>query len=231
MLDNLVVHANRRSGRQRKTDSFIAAAARNDRRVNPDHLAGQINQRPARVSRIDGCVGLQESLELVPDSAAILGADDSRGHRGLQTKRAADCEHPVAHLHAVGVSKLRRRQFLVRFNLDYRQVRIFIDAHDLRRIVRRVPVQLHLDFRRLLYHMVVGQDVPALVHDYTGTKTALRLRRSVLSPIEETVEEILHRVVLIVGLRAALLRLFTLQHLRGRNVHDRGFHAIDNGCE
>ncbi len=137
MFDNLVVDVDRRVGGQGKADAFIAAAARDDRRIDPDDFAGQVHQRPPGVSRVNGRIRLQEPLELMrrpADPGAILGADDSRGHRGLQPKRAADRQHPVTDPHAVRVSKLRDGQVFPGINLYYCQVGILIDAHYLRRI-------------------------------------------------------------------------------------------------
>jgi len=54
------------------------------------------------------------------------------------------------------------------------------------------------------------------------------LRRPILSPIKEAIEEILHRIVLLVWLRATLLRLPAFHNLGGGNIHYRGFHAIDD---
>ena len=44
--------------------------------------------------------------------------------------------------------------------------------------------------------------------------------------VKKTVEEVLHRIILIVWLGAALLGLLALQHLRCGDVYNRGFHAI-----
>src|SRR6266851_574922 len=89
LLDNLVVHVDCGCRGQCKADSFITAAARNDRGIDADHFTGEVDQRPARISGINCRIGLQESLELLPDSSAVLCADDSGGHRGLQPEGAA----------------------------------------------------------------------------------------------------------------------------------------------
>src|SRR5216684_8723051 len=78
LLDDLVVHVDCGRRGQRKADSFITAAARNDRGIDADHLTGEVDQRSTRIARINCRIGLQESLELLPDSSAVLCADDSR---------------------------------------------------------------------------------------------------------------------------------------------------------
>ena len=104
---------------------------------------------------------------------AILGADDSRGNGGVQAKGAANRQHPIAHLHAIGIAQLREREFLAGVNLDHRQVRGFIHAHHFRGVLGGVAVQLHLNLGGLFDNVVVRQDVAALVHDHAGTQAAL----------------------------------------------------------
>src|SRR5207245_9524696 len=97
LLADLVVNVNGRSGRQRKAHAFIPTPARDDCGVDPDDFAGQIHQRPAGISRIDGGIGLQDSLALVPDPAAALGADDDRGQWRLQSDGAAMRVDPATY--------------------------------------------------------------------------------------------------------------------------------------
>ena len=102
------------------------------------------------------------------DAAAILRADNPRGHGGLQAKRAADSQHPIANLHAVGIPQLGYRQILVGIDLDHGNIRVFIQADDLGGVlVRIVAIQLHLNLRGLLDHVVVGQNVAALIDNDT----------------------------------------------------------------
>src|SRR6266446_4580592 len=196
LRNNLVVNADRGGGGQREADPFIAAAAGDDGGVDAHHFPREIDQRAPGIAGIDCRVGLQESLELMPcsaDALAILGADDSGGNRRLQTKWAANRQNPVAHLHAVRVAKLGGRQILVGFNLDHRKVGVFIHANDLGGVFRlRIAAQLHLDLGGLLDHVIVGENVAALVHDDPGTEAALGLRRPILAAVKEAVEEILH---------------------------------------
>ena len=149
----------------------------------------------------------------------------------MQSEGAANREDPVTHLYSIRISKFRDGQFLVRVNLDYRQVRVLVHANNFGRVACGFSVQLHLDLRGLLDDVVVRQNVSALVHDHAGTQAAFRLRRSILAAVEESVEEILHRVILIIWLRAALLGLLALQHLRRGDVYNRGFHAIHDPGE
>ena len=47
--------------RDAETDALVAPAVGGDRVVDPDHLALHIDQRSARIARVDRRVGLQES--------------------------------------------------------------------------------------------------------------------------------------------------------------------------
>ena len=144
----------------------IAAAARNDGGVDADHLAGEVDQRPARVAGVDGRVGLQKPLELLPDAAAVLGADDSGRNRGLQSERAADGQNPVAYLHTIRIAQLCSWQFFVGVDFNHGEIGVFIRAHQLGGVPRGLAVQLHLNLGGLLDDVIVGEDVAALVHDH-----------------------------------------------------------------
>ncbi len=234
LRNNLVIDADGRGGGQCEADAFISAAAGDDSGVDADHFSGQVDERTARVAGVNRRVGLQESLELVPDAAdtrAIFRADDSRSDSSLQSERTANGQDPIANLHTVGVTELRRRKILVGFNLDHCQVGVFINADNFRGVLRLVAAaQLHLDLGGLLDDVIVGENVAALVDNHAGAEAALRLRRPVLAAVEEAVEKVLHRVVLIkLLLRAALLGGLALQHLRGGDVDHRRLHAIYDG--
>ena len=100
-----------------------------------------------------------------------------------------------------------------------------IYADYFRRVFRALTVQLHLNFCRLVHHVVVGQNESALIDDHAGAEAAFRGRRRIAATVKEPVEEILHRVVLLLIVllwHAAFFRgrLF-LHHLCGGNIHNR----------
>src|SRR5712691_8535038 len=79
--------------RDGKADADIAATRRQYRRVDTDHPPLQIDQRTARIARIDRGVGLNEILVAFDaETAAPERADDPRGHSLAETERVADCE-------------------------------------------------------------------------------------------------------------------------------------------
>src|SRR6267154_1492212 len=229
--NDLVVDVDSGSRRQREAHTFIAAAAGDDGGVDADHFAGQVNERAAGIARIDRGVRLQKLLELMPCSAdvlAVFGADNPGSHGRLESKRAANGQHPIADLHAIGVAELRNGQLFIRFNFDHGEVGILIHAHNFSGVLLRAAAQLHLNLGGLLDHVIVGEDVAALVNDHAGAKAALGLRWTILAAVKETVEEVLHRVVLIKLLlrrSGALLGALALQHLRGGDIDDCRLYA------
>ena len=109
-------------------------------------------------------------------------------------------------MHAVGVAELCHGQFLVGINLDDREVSVLIHAHNLCGIARGVSIQLHLNLGGLLDNVIISEDVAALVHNHAGSEAAVRLGRPIGTAVKEAIEEILHGIVLVVWLRAALSR-------------------------
>jgi hypothetical protein len=121
------------------------------------------------------------------------------------------------------------------FAVDHRQVRILVYANNFRGVLVRIAVQLHLNLGGLLDHVIVGQDVAALVDNYARAEATLRLRRCILASVEKPVEEVLHRVVLVTLrlLRSAppLGGRLALENLCSSNIHYRRLNARHNGGE
>ncbi len=171
-------------------------------------------------------------------SAAILGADDSRGHGCVQAKRTANRQHPIANLDTIGIPELCHWQFLGWLDLNHRQIGFFIHADDFRVVFGGFAVQLHLNFGGLIHDVIVGENESLAVHDHAGTETALRGCGSIRPSIKKTVEKVLHGIIRIVGLLIVRLLLTALgggptplHHLRRRDIHHRRLDTIHNGRE
>ena len=79
------------------------AAARLDLRVDADHAAGGVEQRAARVARVDRGVGLDDAVDLEAVGRldrALGGRHDAGGQRALEPERVADRDRRVADLDA-----------------------------------------------------------------------------------------------------------------------------------
>ena len=152
----------------------------------------------------------------------------------MQAERAANGQHPVAHLHAIGIAQFRRRQIPTGVNLYNRQIRVLIDAHNLRRIFLGFVIQLHLNLGGLIHHVIVGQNISALVHDDARAQAAFRLGRRILPALslEKAVKEILHRIVVLIvirrGMPPAAQGGLAVHHLGGGNIHDRRLDTVHN---
>src|SRR5579864_2147611 len=229
LRNQLVVNVDRRIRRQREPHSFKPAAARINRGVDSDYLAGQTYQRAAGISRIDRRIRLNKILELrVPDVLPVRRADDSRRHGAVQRKRAAERQHPVANFRSFRIPQSRNRQIVPRVDFDHREIRLLIKTDHLPAVMRRITVDGHLNFRRAVNHVIVRQDVPSFVHDHARTQALFGLwslrRARVLAEI--LVEEILEWVLPAGPCAALVLRCF--EHLRCRNIHHGRLDARDD---
>ena len=114
-----------------EADADIAARAREDGAVDPDHFARHIDEGSARVARVDGGVGLQEVVEGTLADRAPLGADDAGCHRLLEAEGRADGQHPVADLHLVGVAERGRGEGSAALETQHGEIRSLVDPGQL----------------------------------------------------------------------------------------------------
>src|SRR6202041_1731882 len=224
--DELVVNVDDRVGGHGEADAFERTAFGVNGGVDADYFAGHIDERAAGVSGVDGGVSLNETLKLVADVGTVFGADDSGRNGGVQSKGAAEGKNPVADLHAIGITKPGDREFMVRVNLNYRDICVFVDANYMGAVMRRIAVDGDLNFGGLVNHVVVGEDETFFVNDDSGAKASLGIFAAI-GRIKKAVEEILE-----VALRVRLLAaLGLLDYLRGGDVYDRGANLFRDGRE
>jgi len=225
--DELIVDVDYRRGRQREADAFEAAAAGVDGSVDADDFAGHVDERAAGISRVDGCVRLNETLKLVPDVGAVFRAYDSGSDGGIQAEGAADGEDPVADLHAVGIAELGDRQFAIRVDFYYSEVGVFIEPDDASAVLGGIAIERHLNFGGLVDYVIVGEDETLFVDDYAGAEAAFGVG-AVIGRVEETVEEVLEGIAEFFG-RLATFGLF--DYLRSGDVDDGGAEFLGYGGE
>ena len=90
--------------RHRETDADAAAVGTVDGRIDPDHVALRIEQRPAAVAGVNGRVGLDHVLQIAAFLAldfAVQRAHDAGGQGSREAERIADRQHLLPHLQAV----------------------------------------------------------------------------------------------------------------------------------
>ena len=149
------------------------AGPRADRRVDADHFAARVDERPAAVAEVDRGVGLDVVVEALVEQLPSDVADDADGHRVLVGQRVADGAHPLADAQRVGIAERRRRKRLRALHLDQRDVGVRIRSDDMR--AQRAAVgQLHGDPIGALDHVVVREDVPVGLDDHAAAGAATR---------------------------------------------------------
>src|SRR5690606_15400704 len=142
VLDELRGDSPGKIDRDREAVPREEARRARDRGVDPDDVALEVDERPARVAGVDRRVGLDEVLERRgpdlsvhrraedPDRAAD-GADDAGGDAELEAERAAQREDPVAEGERLRVAQ-RRDGEVVRLDPQDGDVGARIPRDDLR---------------------------------------------------------------------------------------------------
>src|SRR5262249_20502411 len=97
MRHELLHDAARHVDRYREAAAASAAARTDDRRVDADELAAQVDERAAGIARIDGRVGLDEVLVVLDvEAGAAERADDSGGDGLAEAEGIADGDDEIA---------------------------------------------------------------------------------------------------------------------------------------
>ncbi len=203
-----------------EADADVAAAVAEDRGIDADQLAPQVDERTTRVAGVDRGVGLDEILVAVRiDAAAPECAHDAGGHGVLQAERVADRQHEVAHLHLVGIAELHLHEVLRILDLQDCDVGAWVGADHLG-LQAAVVMQDDLDFLGIVDDVVVGEDVALRgIDDDPGTG-ALHLAPAALGLVGET-EETAEEGILHQGVRRCADRAL------GRDADHRRLHLLD----
>ncbi len=198
-----------------EADAVRAARAREDRRVDADHLAGHVDQRAAGVAGIDGRIRLNENLRVrARDARAAQRRDDAARHRLADAERIADGEHLISHLDGIGIRKLQERETArTGFHAQHGDVGTLVLQQYLRVELPSVG-QNQPDLRGAghLQHVRVGYDQPVSGQDDAGAQRALRALLRHAEPLAVELAEVL---------RVAAARSWRdlTAHI---DVHDRG---------
>src|SRR5688572_15004699 len=222
LVAQLLLDVERDVDRDREGKAHEAAGAAVDLRIDADHLAAHVEQRPARVARVDRHVGLDERHEVLLRQRAPLGADDAGGDRVLEAERRADRHHPLAHLQLGRVAELHRRQ-PARVDLDHCDVGAAVGADHLGLELALVG-EAHVDLVGAVDHVRVGEDVAVGADDEARAERArlgllARVGLAGLLARDEAAEEFQHLFVLDAGhLRH---RAAAAHRLRGADVDHR----------
>src|SRR4029077_18827690 len=97
-----------------KADSLVSAAAGEDRGIDAEQPALDVNERATRVAHVNSCVGLNKILVINNSHAATANrADDPHCDRLPKPKGIANRQHNVACSRFVAVSKVDGRQIVL----------------------------------------------------------------------------------------------------------------------
>ena len=203
VLDQLVDDLLDGRGRDREGDADIAAIGREDRGVDADHLAVEVEGRATGIAGVDRRVDLQEVAVGRAADVAAAGRDDTDGHGAAEAERIADGNDPVADADVFG-RKLDEGQ-IGAFDLDHGEVGALVGADDGRRSVSLPSSKVTVTLVASCDDVVVGDDIAVSRNDEAGAGRhevarhagACRAARATLAAelIAELVEEVLERMI------------------------------------
>src|SRR5207302_2384216 len=153
------------------------AGRRDQERVDAHNLPTRIDQRSARVARIDGRVGLNKLTRLAAVRIRIRtvnGAHDSTRHREAESIRIAECQHRLPRTNLCRISPGNAREIRLAYLQD-REVCDRVSAYQLR-LQHAAIARGHPDVHRTLNHVIVGDDVAIGRNDHAAAQSMLNLR-------------------------------------------------------
>jgi hypothetical protein len=187
-------------------------SAADDHGVDAEHLAVQVDERPAGVPWVDAGIGLQVVLDRIDaDPTASFRAHDPGRHGVAEPERRADRDDPFADPHRVAIGKLRGDEVL-RVDANEGEIRRGVAPYQTRG--QEPPVaKAHGDGERVFDDVIVRQDGAIAVEDDAGPHSALhrcftRARRALVPT---------HRLR-----RRLAYRDFDLHDARAHLLGDRG---------
>ncbi|RMT71390.1 hypothetical protein ALP41_00603 [Pseudomonas savastanoi pv. nerii] len=130
VLDDRLHDIHCQFGRNSEADALGAAGLGKNRGIDTDQIAAGVYQRTARVTRVDGRIGLNEVfISVEAQLIAPGGTDDPHGHGLTDPERVADRQCNVADANAVRARDGNRGQ-VFQIDLEHRQVGFRVIADD-----------------------------------------------------------------------------------------------------
>ena len=214
--------------RNRKADADRAAGRRNDRGIDADDFAVEVEQRAAGIAAIDGGVGLNVIVVRPRIDVAVARRNDAGGHRAAEAERIADGDDPFAQPQLVGIAELHRLERLVGMHAQQREIALGVLADQFGLQLGAV-VEDDVDLVGVGDDVIVGDDEAGRIDDEAGAQRidAMRLVSSLSSSVlaavvlEEIVEEFLHRRA---GRQIGQVADVRIDLLRGRHID----HGVDD---
>ena len=226
VLAQLIDDGDRAVGGHREADADRAAGRRDDRGVDADHFAVEVEQRSAGIAAIDGGVGLNVIVVRPRIDVAVARRDDAGGHGAAEAERITDGDDPFAEPQLVGIAELHRLERLVAVHAQQSQVALGILADQIGLELGAV-IEDDIDLVGVGDHVIVGDDQPGRIDDEAGAQRidAVRRRFRIIAlavmVLEELVEKLLHRRA---GRQIGQFGDVRIDVLRGRNID----HGVDH---
>ena len=168
--------AHRAVGRHRKADADRAAGRRNDRGVDADDFAIEVEQRAAGIAAVNGGVGLNVIVVRPRIDVAVARRDDAGGHRAAEAERIADGDDPFAQPQLVGIAELHRLERLVGMHAKQREIALGILADEVRLELGAV-IENDADLVGVGDDVIVGHDQAGRIDDEAGAERVDAARR------------------------------------------------------
>ena len=109
-------------GRNVEGDADSAAGRREDRGVDADHVAVDVEGRAAGIALVDGRIDLDEVVIGAGADVAAARRDDAGGDGAAEAERIADRDHPVADARALDPPKFTKGKSLRPSTLMQREI-------------------------------------------------------------------------------------------------------------
>ncbi len=222
----LIDDRNNCRGGSSEADPDRAAARRQDRRIDTDHLARHVEQGSTRIAFVDRRIGLKIIVVGTRLDVAVAGRDDARGDRAAKPKGVADGDHPIAHAHRFAVAEFHRLEWLVRLHPKHRDIDLFILANHFGLQFLAIGENDGY-FIGVGDDVIVGNDKPGRIDDEAGAERIrfalvlfliLPLIAALLAALEELLEKIVEGRTRLQLRR--ILGALVVHGLRRRNIHD-----------
>ena len=134
----------------------------NDGGVHAYDAGAAVEQRPARIARVQRRVGLNDVVDQPPGGRPQRTAQrryHARGDAVRIAQRVADGNRDLAHAQACRIAQLRMRQCTARADSQQRKVGVRVFAHQFGAARASVGAR-DVDGAGTMHHMAVGEHIP-----------------------------------------------------------------------
>ena len=138
-------------------DAHGPSRRREDRRVDAEHVAVDVERRTTRIALVDGCVDLDEVVVGASSDIATARRNDAGRHGAAESERISNRQDPVSDARSL-VRELGVGEVAAALDLDERQVGARIGPDHLGRVGLAL-IGCDLDGVGLVDDVIVGHGV------------------------------------------------------------------------